>query len=307
MACRVKLWAILLLFSGSSVCLAALVAPECEVLQEFEAVISRSSQYDRGLLWKISKAGSTPSYLFGTIHVADESITRLPAKVASVLNKANIFVMEVVPEPEEIQSFASLMYFTDGRKLSDLVSTALFDEVVRLLSVYHLQEEAITLIKPWAAFLTISYPPDLRPVLDMQLLDLARGNGAEISGLETLDEQIDIFDTMALDKQVKLLSDTVCHYETVEEDFEKMKSLYIDRDLAGLYAYGQRYSQADDKLYNELVKKLLIKRNYIMAERMRPMLAFGNAFIAIGAMHLPGEEGVLSLLAADEYEISLVY
>ncbi len=120
-------------------------------------------------------------------------------------------------------------------------------------------------------------------------------------------EQIDIFDTMTLDKQVKLLSDTACHYEIVEADFEKMKSLYIARDLAGLYAYSQRYSQSDDDLYNELIKKLLIDRNYTMAERMQPMLKNGNAFIAIGAMHLAGEEGVLSLLANNEYEISLVY
>ncbi|MFT5133070.1 MAG: hypothetical protein ACI9SC_001539, partial [Gammaproteobacteria bacterium] len=144
-------------------------------------------------------------------------------------------------------------------------------------------------------------------VLDLQLLALARKNGAEVSGLETLREQVDIFDTMAIDKQLRLLSDTACHYDLVEVDFEIMKSLYVDRDLAGLYAYTQRYSQSDDDLYDELIKKLLIDRNHTMTERMQVMLQAGNAFIAIGAMHLVGEEGVLSLLAKNEYEISLVY
>ena len=58
---------------------------------------------------------------------------------------------------------------------------------------------------------------------------------------------------------------------------------------------------------NVLIKKILVDRNYTMTERMQPMLESGNAFIAIGAMHLPGEEGVLSLLAKNDYEISLVY
>jgi uncharacterized protein YbaP (TraB family) len=106
---------------------------------------------------------------------------------------------------------------------------------------------------------------------------------------------------------VKILSDTACHYDIVEADFEKMKSLYIARDLAGLYAYSQRYSLPDDDVYNELIKKLLIDRNYTMVERMQPILENGDAFIAIGAMHLPGDEGILSLLAKNNYKISLVY
>ena len=298
---------LLFLLLGPRVCVAEPVAPECEALQEFEEVATGESDYGKGILWKVSKTGIAPSYVFGTIHVADESITNLPEKVTNALNSASTFVMEVVPEPGELIPIVSLMYFTDGQKLTDLLSTALFNEVVRLLSPYHLSEEAITLFKPWAAFLTMSYPPEYRQAMDMQLLEIARQNGAEVSGLESLREQIDIFDTMTLDKQVKLLSDTACHYENVEADFEKMKSLYIARDLAGLYAYSQRYSQSDDDLYNELIKKLLIDRNYTMAERMQPMLKNGNAFIAIGAMHLAGEEGVLSLLANNEYEISLVY
>jgi uncharacterized protein len=286
---------------------AELVAPECKVLDEFEEVTPAQSVYGKGLLWKVSKAGTTPNYVFGTIHVADESITKIPAKVMAALNNAKTFAMEVIPEASEYVTLASLMYFTDEQKLSDLISKPLFAEVVRLLGAYHLSEEVVTLLKPWAAFLTLSYPPEFGQVLDLQLLALARKNGAEVSGLETLREQVDIFDTMAIDKQLRLLSDTACHYDLVEVDFEIMKSLYVDRDLAGLYAYTQRYSQSDDDLYDELIKKLLIDRNHTMTERMQVMLQAGNAFIAIGAMHLVGEEGVLSLLAKNEYEISLVY
>ncbi len=299
-------WVLLLAFFSPHAA-AELIAPECQVLEEYEEITAATGEFDNGLLWKISKAGSPHSYVFGTIHVSDESIVKLPEEVSGALNQAKTFAMEVVPEPSELMTFASLMYFSDGRKLSDLISEPLFDEVVKLLASYHLPVEAVELLKPWAAFLTMSYPPEFGQVLDMQLLEKARQLGVIVIGLESMQEQIDIFNTLTLDQQIKILSDTACHYDMVETDFTKMKSLYIARDLGGLYAYSQRYSLSDEEVYNELIKKILVDRNYTMTERMQPILETGNAFIAIGAMHLPGEEGVLSLLAKNNYEISLVY
>lgn len=300
-------WMLLLAFFPLLASAAELIAPECQVLEEYEEITATTGEYDNGLLWKISKAGSPHSYVFGTIHVSDESVVKLPEEVNGALNQAKTFAMEVVPEPSEVMTIASLMYFSDGQKLSDHISEPLFDEVVRLLASYHLPEDAVELLKPWAAFLTMSYPPEFGQVLDMQLLEKARQLGAIVTGLESMQEQIDIFNTLTLDHQIKILSDTACHYDLVEADFDKMKSLYVARDLAGLYAYSQRYSLSDEEVYNELIKKILVDRNYTMTERMQPILETGNAFIAIGAMHLPGEEGVLSLLAKNNYEISVVY
>ena len=286
---------------------AELLAPECEPLDHSEDIAHQQSAYGKGLLWRVSKVGSAPSFVFGTIHVADESITQLPEKVISALKSSGTFVMEALPEPSEMMTYASRMYFSDGQKLNDLLSRALFEELVRLLKNYHLSADIVTLIKPWAAFLTLNYPSQSGQILDYKLLEIARENGAELKGLESVDEQLDIFDNLELEKQIKLLSDTVCHYEVVEDDFDLMKSMYLDRDVSGLYAYAQRYSQPEDELYNELIKKLLIDRNYIMAERMQAELDNGRAFIAIGAMHLAGDEGVLAILAKNEYKISLVY
>jgi uncharacterized protein len=286
---------------------AELLAPECEALVQIEEFTYEQSVYGKGLLWRISKDDAVPSFVFGTIHVSDESITRLPEKVISALNSSRIFVMEALPEPSEMMTFASRMYFSDGRKLTDLLSRALFEEVVRLLENYHLSADIVSVIKPWAAFLTLNYPSESGQILDYKLLEIARGNGAELKGLESVQEQLDIFDNFEIDKQIKLLSDTVCHYAYAEEDFDSMKSMYLDRDVSGLYAYAQRYSQSEDELYNELIKKLLIDRNHTMAERMLIDLDKGSAFIAIGAMHLAGDEGVLAILAKNEYDISLVY
>jgi uncharacterized protein YbaP (TraB family) len=298
---------LILLVLAASVPAEPLIAPECEVLELTEERMPDQSVYGKGLLWRVSKKESVPSYVFGTIHVADESITELPAQVVDALNRSRLFAMEVLPDPAASNSYARLMYFADGRKLIDLVSGQLFDEIVRLMGAYHLPKVAVVSLKPWAAFLIMSYPNESGQILDMRLLELARQNGADVRGLETLREQVDIFDTMTLDKQLQLLSDTACHHELIEADFELMKSLYLARDLAGLYSYGQRISNSDDELYNELTQKLLIDRNYTMVERMEKLLQSGNAFIAIGAMHLVGEEGILALLEINDYKISRVY
>jgi len=77
--------------------------------------------------------------------------------------------------------------------------------------------------------------------------------------------------------------------------------------LKGLFIQSNQYSFSKEPIYKDLMKRLLIDRNYIMTERMQDILDEGNAFIAIGAMHLPGEEGVLSLLGKQGYKIHSVY
>jgi len=283
------------------------IAPECRSLALNEEAYSGPSKYTQGLLWKVSKAGIQSSYIFGTIHVADENILSLPAVVSAALDSCNIFVMETLPDSAQILSFFNMMYFSDGNRLTEMLSKQLFEKTVEILSAYHLPEEAVAVMKPWAAFLIMNYPPNMGTVLDLELLRIAQNNGNEIYGLETLEEQGDVLNGMDYEAQIRLLTDSVCHYNIVIEDFEKMKIFYRNRDLQGLFAYSNRYSISNDAVYEELLEKLLTKRNYIMAERMQPMLKDGNAFIAIGAMHLPGDEGVLHLLMQRHYDISLVY
>ena len=307
MACRASYFSLVYALLASCFCQAAVVAPECELSDESEVSITADSVYRKGLLWKVSKPGAKPSHIFGTIHVSDENITNFDEKVKQAVDSSSIFVMEVFPKPAEVMTASSLMYFSKGQKLSDMISAPLFEEIVSLLLPYHLPREAISLLKPWGAFLTMSYPPDFGVVMDMQLLERARQAGAEIQGLETLYEQIDIFNSMGLDKQLRLLSNTACNHHLLEQDFEKMKSLYLAGDLQGLYSYSQRYSPSDELLYNELMQRLLIDRNHTMTERMQAYLERGNTFVAIGAMHLAGVEGVLSLLAKNGYKVSLEY
>lgn len=280
---------------------------DCRPLQLDKDQQIEPGQYTKGLLWKVSKKDLAPSYVFGTIHVSDESILSLPEQVSASLQESERFVMEALPEPDELVALAQTMFFTDGQTLHSMVSQAIYDRTVQILGAYQMPPNAVSIMKPWAAFLTMSYPAEPGLVLDLVLLEQAKKNGASVYGLESLGEQGEIFEQMSLQHQLVLLKDTVCHYETVMDDIDKMKSLYLQRDLVGLFQYAQGYGFADNSAYEALMARLLTERNYTMTERMQPMLRKGKAFIAVGAMHLAGEEGILSLLAKEGYEVTSVY
>jgi hypothetical protein len=280
---------------------------DCRTVEPASHNKSESLDFSDAILWKIFKAGQAPSYVFGTIHVADPRITNLPEPVNERLNNASVYVMEALPEPEEAVRMSQMMFYSDGTSLKDFIDAGLFDRVAEILSNYQLSAETVTFLKPWAAFLIMNYPPEDGLPLDLQLLNTARENGAVLHGLETLTEQGNVFSEMELDTQIQLLMDTLCNYEIVSNDFEQMKLFYLDRDLQGLFDYSNKYSFSEEKIYKNLVRRLLTDRNYIMVERMQPFLEQGDAFIAIGAMHLPGEDGVLSLLVSKGYKVTAVY
>jgi len=297
---------LLCLFSITTTQAKELISPDCDPLLE-----SQSSPevipFAKGLLWKISKKDKEPSYLFGTIHISDKDVTTLPAVVDKALHESEQFVMEALPDAEQMLLFSQMMFFHDGQQLSALVDTSIYKKTKSILSAYHLGADAVSVMKPWAAFLLMNYPPDAGDPLDLVLLSLAQQNGATVSGLESLQEQADIFSDLKMPEQVKLLTDTVCHYDVIEEDFIAMKSFYLKRDLGGLYNYTQRYSMSHEPVYEKLMTKLIVDRNRTMAERMQPMLEKGKSFIAIGAMHLTGAKGVLALLEAQGYSLTAIY
>lgn len=280
---------------------------DCRPYRLVETTVTGPDKFKQGLLWEVSRAGTDPGYVFGTIHVDDEAILDLPDEVINSLRRSRHFVMETVPSPEETVMFSTSMFFTDGTRLDQLLPRDLFDRTTGILRNYDLTPEIVAAMKPWAAYVVMSYPADMGVVLDLKLMEIAEENGAAVSGLETLKEQMDIFNEMDLEDQARILADVVCHYDLVAADLKQMKSLYLKRDLAGLYIYGQRYSFEDDSVYDEMSERLVSDRNRLMAERIDRMLGKGAVFIAIGAMHLPGDDGVLNLLEQAGYRVRPVY
>ncbi|MCK7497712.1 MAG: TraB/GumN family protein [Comamonadaceae bacterium] len=143
----------------------AAAAADCRAVAP-ERTAARPNDFGKGLLWRIDNAGAAPSYLFGTFHTSDPRITVLPCPVERAFDSAASYTMEVIMNGAGLVSMAEAMFFSDGRKLEDVLGSELYQEVVAILSRQDAAKaRAIRHMKPWAVMMAFSGAPGgWRPV-----------------------------------------------------------------------------------------------------------------------------------------------
>lgn len=264
--------------------------------------------YSKGLLWKIEATTIRPSFLFGTIHSDDTRLAPLPAPVKTRFDQAASFSMEALVNAPGMLAMAEAMFFNDDSTLENVLGRDLYQRTVQTLAMRGISPESALKMKPWAVMMTLSLPPPTTGLfLDLALQLEAGRQSKPTYGLETMAEQIAVFDQLRMEDQVELLRVSVLNFQQLDRQFEELIEAYLRRDLSGLAAIEQKYRIADARLYEILTDRLLVKRNQAMLERMRPRLREGNAFIAVGALHLYGNNGLLALLERAGYRVSAVY
>ena len=135
-----------------------------------------------------------------------------------------------------------------------------------------------------------------------------RTEGLELRALETPEEQIAVFESLDEDDQVALLRALVDGKAENDATFERMIELYVARDLAGIEALTESVeSSGEAELVARFMERLKVQRDGIMFDRLQPMMPKGGLFIAVGALHLTGESGLLARFAAAGYDVSAVH
>jgi uncharacterized protein YbaP (TraB family) len=272
------------------------------------AVSEPASRYTKGLLWKIESPGTATSHLFGTIHSDDARVNVLPEAVARALDNSERFVMEAMLDGDSLVQMAQTMFFTDERTLEQVIGRKLYTESVKALNARGIPTLGVEKQKPWAVMMALSMPPPKTgEFLDLVLQARATRQSMPVSGLETIAEQLAVFDGLPLPQQIALLEDTVRMQADLDREFEALHKAYLARDLAAIVAISEKHESGDERLYNEVMDRLLDQRNRRMADRMTPLLKQGGAFIAVGAAHLPGEAGLLYRLEKAGYRVTAVY
>ena len=262
-----------------------------------------------GVLWRIETPNAAPSYLLGTIHTDDPRITRLPVQVVQAFDSANSFSGEVLMDEQAMGVFGSYMFYSDDTDLATMLEPALYERVVQLLLKRGFNRETIRRAKPWTVVLTLSVPKTTSGVfLDQMLFQNARGAGKPVFGLESVEEQARYFDDLPLATQLTMLKDTIHHYDAYPRHYEQLINAYLQRDLNALERLGAKQMRLGDPTIADLFQqRFVVERNKLMLERMRPRLEEGNAFIAVGALHLPGQQGLLQLLHEQGYRVTSIY
>jgi uncharacterized protein YbaP (TraB family) len=273
------------------------------------AVPAWADEFDHGVLWAISKPGIPVSYLLGTIHSDDPRVTRLPSAVVQAFAKSRSFTGELDMSMDSLAQTQRAMLLPKSQTLHALIGDARYQKCVKFMADYAVPAEVVDRMKPWAIALQLNMPkPVTDRFLDLTLYQQAVARGLPVYALETISEQVAVFDKLPGEQQNILLDQAIANYENTPALIDSLIDLYLARDLAGMQSINDdQLQQGDAVLAAEVEQRLIVTRNHRMVARMQPRLQEGRAFIAVGALHLPGKEGILNLLEQQGYLVKYVY
>lgn len=256
-----------------------------------------------GLLWRISTAGRKPSYLLGTIHSDDPRVTRLKQAVVDALDGCDRFVMEMVLDTEAFMQFGATMLLEQGTDLEHLVGKDLYDQIVPAMAGYGMPEPVVRRLKPWVVVAMLGMPKSNGGlILDMVLYQRATSQGKPASGLESAKEQLAVFEDLSVQDQIELLEMTLKQQHAQSALFEQLIAAYAADDLNGIADIASLdQEQARSAAARRFMTGLNDDRNRRMVQRIIPFLEQGNSFIAVGALHLAGSQGILSLIRREGF------
>lgn len=268
---------------------------------------------DRALLWKIEGNGiKTKSYLFGTVHIIEEAQFFFPKKLQKIVSKSDVLTMEIagLPDPMEALRLSMLEegsffdFFTEQQTDSILVwvdeHTSLSRKGFRML---------VDKMKPFIVSIMLTELDETNPnrgmankkSYEVELEAIAENKKQEIKGLETVTEQLSIFDVLSEDRQVEMVMETIrSESNSGTEEMEKIMVLFAEQDIDGLY---QMIADGGD-LMEGMNDVLLDDRNKRWIPMIETMIAEKSTFIAVGAGHLGGPNGVIRLLEAKGYTLT---
>ncbi len=273
--------------------------------------VERPILHPKGLLWKIEKAAIEPSYLFGTMHVSDARVLNLPSEVEQAFLSSRQFVMEMVLNFKAMGYVTRASFFQDGRTLDQFMQVKDYLRLQRLMKQrLSLPADALKHMKPWAVLTMLMMPAEQQleqnAALDMVLLQRATKMKKLVNGLETAEEQVAVFESLKIEEQIWMLNRAVEEIKTSDAQIPKMLDAYLKQDLQRLVYMQKEFMYEDSDIDDRFMKQLLEYRNIRMAKRLSEILQQGDAFIAIGALHLPDQQGVLNLLKQQGYKVTQV-
>lgn len=267
-------------------------------------------RFDRGLLWRVTAKGAAPSHVYGTIHVADARLDALPASVQVAFDDARTLMLEFLPDRYSRERFLEAAMFLDGQTLEQAIGAQDFDRALAQLAPIGLSREFVNKMKPWGVLLNLHGAGGAEgSTLDSQLIERARERRMLLSQIEGVEEQIFTFDDFPMDSQIALLKHSLSHGEELSALAEHTLEAYLAQDLAGIWRLREAFIARNQQVavhHALLTKRVVHDRSVVMAFRMQRELRRGRAFIALGALHLYGDKGVLARLGADGYRITRV-
>ena len=260
---------------------------------------------DNSLLWEVSGKGlKKSSYIFGTFHLMCKDDIHFSDQLKTAVTNSDLLYLEMdMDDPSVMLSGLLLMNMKNGKKLQDLYTAAEYEKVSSFFKdTLHLPIGLLERTKPF--FLAALLYPKMMPCkavsgVEEELMKLAREQKKEIKGLETMEFQSSVFDSIPYEDQAKELLKSIDSLESYQKYFDTMITVYKTQRLTEIETLFK-----DTEFGMEDHQDILLNdRNKNWVKQLDTIMKNQSVFVGVGAGHLVGKEGLISLLRKEGYKL----
>lgn len=252
------------------------------------------------LLWRISGNGLTkPSYLFGTMHLTDKKLFYFSDSLYHALETAEGFAAELDLQ----ESMPSIMQEVNSersnqKKLVELLSgEELKPFQKKLESVMKMRLAEIRMkdlhSKKSEYYSKIVKKGEMPAIIDLYLFDIAENKGKWVGGIEDPEDQLQTKSPQ--DEARGLIAEILSDPKEMKKMLNWMIDIYLSQDLDKI--------DRNNAIWKGSADSVLIRRNIKMARRMDSIMNIRSCLFAVGAAHLPGDSGVVTLLRSRGFKV----
>ncbi|MCB9899294.1 MAG: TraB/GumN family protein [Planctomycetes bacterium] len=291
---------------------------EAEAEVATEADVDALLPTEHPFLWRIE--GDPPSWLYGTMHVGDPRLLALPDAVVSALDASDALYVEIPFDMGTMAKASAASFLPLGTSLGDLLPEATLARLKDFLDAHHLPFAAVQQLRPWALSVTLPMlvdppSPEAGAPLDLTLWGMAGELGKDRGALETVEQQIGLFEHTSLEEQARMIESSLDQIEKAAAEGrspnEALLRDYLAGDADALLNMADAESESDDTTEESarFERNLVVDRNMVMLDGILDLLddhPGKSFFFAVGALHQVGPYGLAALLEAEGFDVTRI-
>ncbi|HLO53942.1 MAG TPA: TraB/GumN family protein [Saprospiraceae bacterium] len=255
------------------------------------------------MLWKFYKNDpDVCHYVFGTMHLATEAAYAHVDIAKKYIQLSSIYAAELDLN-EQAKHNMEQYFLLESGTFSDFFTSKRFQKYVKVakkaFDIDLMQYNHCTPFFINTLIAEKNLEKTYAEALDHYLWNFAIAEGKDLRGVESFDDQVRILKSIPLDTQLKTFKDSMSNVASLRKKLENLNEMYKNGDMKQLYL-------STKKSMGKLRKLMIYDRNMVMTNRIIEISQEKPSFFAVGAAHLPGPKGILTLLKKQGFKIAVV-
>ena len=253
--------------------------------------------------WRVTGEDTGELLLLGSIHYLRQEDYPLPSNIDELYQQADTLVMELDLDDLDTLSVENLFVeagtLPPGSSLQTVLTPAVYELAETRSAEFGLDLAFATRLEPWLIAITLmdlgmnALGFNASRGLEQHLLRRATSDGKQVLGLETLEDQIHVFDQLSIKEQEALLLQTLNEIDSADDAMDELLNAWRDGRVNAL----ANELTANFEDFPILYRHLVIDRNERWLNPLRQLLETGERYlVVVGALHLVGDDSVIELL-----------